>query len=153
VLLEEVDDPRFLINHLGVSGGALSQDQTYFLGSKASSAKPDLLKVPLVFKTVLASLSDSDANVRAAALDLLRKSKHVEQRPEFRTALEHMRNDPNQRLKLIARNVLSGKKLSEALADVKPGSVLDFNYFVAKVEPILATPGADGKACVMCHAS
>ncbi len=36
---------------------------------------------------------------------------------------------------------------------MKPGSVLDFNYFVAKVEPILATTGADGKACVMCHAT
>jgi hypothetical protein len=32
-------------------------------------------------------------------------------------------------------------------------SVLDFNYFVAKIEPILATQGADGKACVFCHAS
>jgi hypothetical protein len=64
-----------------------------------------------------------------------------------------MRSDPNPRLKLIATNVPSGKKLGEALADVKPGSVLDFNYFVAKVEPILAATGADGKACVMCHAS
>ena len=36
---------------------------------------------------------------------------------------------------------------------MQPGSVLDFNYFVAKIEPILATPGADGKACVFCHAS
>jgi len=123
------------------------------LGSKASSAKPDLLKAPLVFKTVIASLSDPDANVRAAALDLLKKSKHVEERPDFRAALRQMQNDPNPRLKLIARNVLSGKKLNESLADVKPGSVLDFNYFVAKVEPILATPGADGKACVMCHAT
>ncbi len=64
-----------------------------------------------------------------------------------------MQNDPNPRLKLIAKNVLSGKKLGESLADVKPGSVLDFNYFVAKVEPILAAQGADGKACVMCHAT
>ena len=57
------------------------------------------------------------------------------------------------RLKLIATSVLGGKKLSEALKDVQPGSVLDFNYFVTKIEPILATPGADGKACVFCHAS
>ena len=64
-----------------------------------------------------------------------------------------MQNDPNPRLKIIAQNVLSGKKLGDALADVKPGSVLDFNYFVEKVEPILAATGADGKACVMCHAS
>ena len=107
----------------------------------------------MVFDAVLASLTDSEANVRAAALDLLRKSKGIEAKPEFRAALDHMQNDPNLRLKLIAKNVLSGKKLAEALQDVKPGSVLDFNYFVTKIEPILATTGADGKACVMCHAS
>ena len=49
--------------------------------------------------------------------------------------------------------MLEGKKLSEALNDVQPGSVLDFSYFVTKIEPILATPGPDGKACVFCHAS
>jgi len=153
ILIEEVSDPKFLITRLGVSGGALSQDQRYFLGKRAINSPPDLLAEPIVFKAVLGSLQDPDANVRAAALDLLRRSKGIEQRPEFHTALERMQNDPNPRLKIIAQNVLSGKKLSEALADVKPGSVLDFEYFVDKVEPILATTGADGKACVMCHAS
>ncbi len=153
ILIEEVNDPRFLIARLGVSGGALSQDQRYFLGKNASNSPPDLLSEPIVFKAVLASLQDPDANVRAAGLDLLRKSKGIEDRSEFRIALEQMQNDPNPRLKLIAQNVLAGKKLGDALADVKPGSILDFNYFVEKVEPILATTGADGKACVMCHAS
>ncbi len=153
VLIEEVSDPKFLLNHLGVSGGALSQDQKYFLGKQAINRPPDLLTEPIVFDAVIRSLNDPDANVRAAALDLLRRSKGIEQRPEFRAALDRMKSDPNPRLKIIAENVLSGKKLSEALADVKPGSVLDFNYFIAKVEPILATTGADGKACVMCHAT
>ena len=31
--------------------------------------------------------------------------------------------------------------------------ILDFDYFVAKVEPILTASGADGKACVICHAN
>lgn len=153
ILIEEVSDPKFLISRLGVSGGALSQDQRYFLGKSASNSPPDLLSETIVFNAVLASLEDPDANVRAAALDLLRKSKGIEQRPEFHAALEQMQNDPNPRLKLIAQNVLAGKKLGDALADVKPGSILDFNYFVEKVEPILGTTGADGKACVMCHAS
>ncbi len=153
VLIEEVTDPKFLVNHLGISGGALSQDQAYFLGKKAINARPDLLSDPIVFKAVIASLNDRDANVRAAALDLLRRSKGIEKSDEFRAALDKMQQDPNPRLKLIAKNVLSGKKLNDALADVKPGSVLDFNYFVTKVEPILATTGADGKACVMCHAT
>jgi len=36
---------------------------------------------------------------------------------------------------------------------VQPGSVLDFRTFVTRIEPILAKPGPDGKACVNCHAS
>jgi len=86
-------------------------------------------------------------------LDLMRKVRGIETRPEFRTALEKMQNDPNSRLSITAKNVLGGKRLRDALADVQPGSVLDFNFFVSKVEPILAAPGPDGKACVMCHAT
>ena len=103
--------------------------------------------------TILATLQDRDANARAAALDVLRKVKDVEQRQDFRAALEQMEQDRNPRLKLIAESVLGGKKLNDALKDVQPGSLLDFKYFVSKIEPILATPGPDGKACVFCHAS
>jgi HEAT repeat protein len=154
ILIEEVNDPKFMRRHLGVAGGAVSQDQQYFLGRNvAYQTVPDFLDDPIVLNTVMASLRDGDANVRAAALDLLRKVKDVEQRPDFRAALDQLQKDSNQRLRLIAANVLVGKKLSEALKDVQPGSVLDFNYFVTKIEPILATPGADGKACVFCHAN
>jgi len=154
VMIEEVNDPKFLLNHFGVSGGAVSQDRAYFLGGGSQKNKPpELLENPIVFHAVLQSLQDRDANVRAAALDLLRKVKGIERRTEFRAALEQLQSDPNPRLSTIAKNVLGGKRLSEALADVKPGSVLDFNYFMAKIEPILATQGEDGKACVMCHAT
>ncbi len=153
ILIEEVNDPKFMRRHLGVSGGAVSQDQAYFLGHNTFYKDPDFLANPMVLNTVMASLEDPDANVRAAALDLLRKVKGVEQRPDFRAALQKLEGEQNPRLKLIAQRVLGGKKLSEALADVEPGSVLDYRFFVAKIEPILATPGADGKACVFCHAS
>jgi HEAT repeat protein len=153
VLIEEVNDPKFVRRHGGVAGGAISQDALYIAAKKRVSPTTMLLEEPMVFDAVLASLSDSDANVRAAALDLLRKSEGIDSNPKFQAALQHMQNDPNSRLRLIAKNVLSGKRLVDALRDVQPGSVLDFSYFVAKVEPILATTGADGKACVMCHAS
>jgi len=154
ILIEEVADPKFMRRHLGVAGGAVSQDQQYFLGKNVAYQKvPDFLESPIVLNTVLATLRDPDANARAAALDLLRKVKDIEQRTDFRAALDQLQKDNNPRLKLIAESVLEGKKLSEALKDVQPGSVLDFNYFVSKIEPILATPGADGKACVFCHAS
>jgi hypothetical protein len=29
----------------------------------------------------------------------------------------------------------------------------DFEYFKARVQPLLVKPGADGRACVMCHAT
>ena len=99
------------------------------------------------------SLLSSDANVSAAALDTLRKVHGVEKRPDFRAAMDKLKNSTNPRLKLIATSVLEGKNLTDALRDVQPGSVLDFRYFVTRVEPILAKPGRDGKACVFCHAS
>jgi len=154
ILTEEVGSPKFMLRHLGVAGGAVSQDQQYVVGKNGAYQKaPNFLDDPIVLDTVLATLSDPDANARAAALDVLRKVKDVEQRPDFRAALEKLQKDNNPRLKLIATSVLGGKKLGDALKDVQPGSVLDFNYFVSKIEPILAKPGADGKACVFCHAS
>jgi hypothetical protein len=98
-------------------------------------------------------LLNPDGNVSAAALDTLRKVKDVEKRPDFRAAMEKLQSSTNPRLKLIATSVLKGKDLGEALRDVQPGSVLDFRYFVTRIEPILAKQGPDGKACVFCHAS
>ena len=153
VFLEEVGNPVFLKKRLGVAGGAVSQDQDY-LNRNAGAKQIKLpLDYPLVVNTVIASLLGNDANVSAAALDTLRRVKNVEQRPDFRAAMDKLKTSSNPRLKLIAASVLQGKDLGDALRDVQPGSVLDFRYFVAKIEPILAAPGPDGKACVFCHAS
>jgi HEAT repeat protein len=153
IFMEEVGNPKFMIRHLGVAGGAVSQDQDFLNRNLAAKRIQEPLENPIVLDTVMASVLHSDANVRAAALDTLRKAKGVEQRPDFRAAMDQLQNSDNPRLKLIATRVLQGKNLNEALKDVQPGSVLDFNYFVAKIEPILAKPGSDGKACVFCHAS
>jgi len=153
ILIEEVDDPKFMRRHLNVAGGAVSQDQAYYLGHNSYYKPPDFLAQPIILNTVMASLEDRDANVRAAALDLLRKVKGIEDRPDFRAALAKFQQEHNPRLQMIAERVLSGKKLSDALTDVKPGEVLDLKFFATKIQPILATPGPDGKACVFCHAS
>jgi hypothetical protein len=138
---------------LGLAGGAVSQDQDYLNRHAATLKIKEPLEYPIVVDVILASLMNPDANVSAAALDTLRKVKGVEQRPDFHSAMVQLQNSSNPRLKLISTSVLKGKNLSDALSDVQPGSVLDFRYFVAKVEPILAKPGSDGKACVFCHAS
>jgi HEAT repeat protein len=153
VFIEEAGNPAFLKRRLGVAGGAVSQDQDYLNRHAAALKIKEPLDYPLVVDTILAALVGSDANVSAAAMDTLRKVKDVEQRADFRAAMNHLQDSTNPRLKLIATNVLNGKKLADALRDVQPGSVLDFRYFATKVEPILATPGRDGKACVFCHAS
>jgi hypothetical protein len=153
IFLEEVGNPVFLKRRLGVAGGAVSQDQDYLNRNAGIKKTKEPLEYPLVVNTVLASLLSSDANVSASALDTLRKVKGVEQRPDFRAAMNKLESSGNPRLKLISTSVLQGKNLSEALRDVQPGSVLDFRYFVTRIEPILATPGPDGKACVFCHAS
>lgn len=153
IFMQEVADPKFMARHLGVSGGAVSQDQDFLNRNLAARKIQEPLENPIVLDTVMASVLHGDANVRAAALDTLRKVKGVEQRTDFRAAMDQLQYSDNPRLKLIATRVLQGKNLNEALKDVQPGSVLDFNYFVTRIEPILATPGPDGKACVFCHAS
>jgi HEAT repeat protein len=153
VFIEEAGNPDFLKRRLGVSGGAVSQDQDYLNRHAGALHIKKPLEYPIVVDTVIAALLDSDANVSAAALDTLRKVDGVEKREDFRAAITKLQGSTNPRLRLIATNVLGGKNLTDALRDVQPGSVLDFRYFVAKVEPILATPGRDGKACAFCHAS
>ncbi len=156
ILITEVADPQFMRLRVGTAGLGVSQDAAGLLANSYAYAKyksPNFLEQPVVLQAVIASLYDKDANVRAAALDVLRQAKGVESRPDFQAALRELQRDPNPRLQLIAANVLGGKKLADALADVKPGSVLDYDYFVKRVEPILAQVGPDGKACVICHAS
>ena len=153
ILLEEASNPQYLKRRLGVAGGAVSQDQDYLNRHAGALKLKKPLEYPLVVDTVHASLLNPDANVSAAALDTLRQVKDVEKRSDFLAAMNRLQTSTNPRLKLIAASVLKGKNLGDALNDVQPGSVLDFRTFVTRIEPILAKPGPDGKACVNCHAS
>ncbi len=155
ILIEEVNDPKFTRRHLEVAGGAIPQDKSLLANKYAYKEykDPNFLENPIVLRTCIQSLRDHDANVRAAALDLLRKAKEIDKKPDFIVAMKRLQDDPNPRLQLIATKVLGGKKLSEALNEVKPGELLDYRFFVARVEPILAKQGPDGKACVLCHAN
>ena len=156
ILIGEVNDPKFMRRHLGTAGGAVGQDVHYLFYDQPAFKgykEPDFLANAAVLKAIVASLDDRDANVRGAALDLLRKVNDVEKRPDFQVAVRRLQNDANPRILMIATNVLQGKKLSDALKEVPPKKVVDYDFFVGKVEPILAKPGPDGKACVECHAS
>ncbi len=147
VFMEEAGNPQFLKRRLGVSGGAVSQDQDYLNRHAAVLKIKEPLEYPIVVDTVWRPF-DSDANVSAAALDTLRKVKGVEKRDDFLRGHEAAQNSYQSPAQAHRGNVLKGKNLSEALKDVQPGSVLDFRTFVTTIEPILAKPGPDGKACV-----
>lgn len=153
ILFEAAGNPQFLKKRFGIAGGAVSQDQDYLNRHAAELKLKEPLDYPIVVDTLVANLLNPDGNTSAAALDTLRQVKGIEQRADFRAAMNRLRNSSNPRLKLIANRIVKGNKLSDALRDVQPGSVLDFRYFVTKVEPVLAKPGPDGKACVFCHAS
>src|SRR5208282_637834 len=61
ILIEEVGNPRFMRRHLGVAGGAVSQDQQYFLGKNVSIQKvPNFLEDPIVLDTILSTVPDHD---------------------------------------------------------------------------------------------
>ena len=156
ILLEEVGDPKFMNRHAGVSGGAISQDQAYFLNKNIVAHKRPSRPAGQPAGAEYGAGQPAESRQQCARGGLGYAAQGERTWSSGRSSARRWsscRTDSNPRLKLIATSVLQGKKLSDALKDVQPGSVLDFNYFVAKIEPILATQGADGKACVFCHAS
>jgi hypothetical protein len=113
----------------------------------------DLLAEETVLGAVADTLSDRDANLRAAALDLVAKRKDVQRNARVAAALETLSRDPTPRLQRLSRALLAGKDSAAAFAEADNAELLDFEFFVQKVQPILARRGADGMACVMCHES
>ncbi|MHB8734504.1 MAG: HEAT repeat domain-containing protein [Terriglobales bacterium] len=153
VLIEEVSNPVFLKRYQRTSGGARSQDNNYFGQDRTSYQDPHYLQQPVVRQAVVLGVRDPNPTVRSAALDLLRHAPGIEHDATFLAAVRTLRDESNPRLQAIASGVLAGKTLDEALHSAASQKLVDFDYFVTKVEPILATPGPDGKACVECHAS
>ncbi len=85
----------------------------------------NLFSSPLILETVVDALRSKTVVVREAALDLVHQQPKLQQDPDVLAALP----------------VHAAQRIP------------DFAFFVSNVQPILAKPGADGKACVVCHAS
>jgi hypothetical protein len=76
--------------------------------------------------------------------------------PEVLEFVAESLTDPSPLVREAARDLVSEHK--ELAANVgplpmEPRLKPDYDFFVKRVEPILSRAGADGKACVMCHAS
>ncbi len=72
---------------------------------------------------------------------------------EIAGALQVLREDPAPRLARLATALLEGADTQAAFADLDTADLLDFDFFVQKVQPIFVKRGPDGMACAMCHES
>lgn len=98
------------------------------------------------------SLEDPDENVRAAALNAVRRVKTLPTNAAIRASLAKLTKDPNQRLQGLAIAIYQGQDGGVALdLAAKADKLLDYGFFVQRVMPLLAAKGADGNACVTCH--
>ncbi|MGH9767274.1 MAG: hypothetical protein ACREAB_07550, partial [Blastocatellia bacterium] len=96
------------------------------------------------------SLEDREENVRSAALNAVRRVKTLQSNAAIRAGLSKLTKDPNQRLQGLAIAMYQGQDGGVAL-DSRAEEMLDYNFFVQRVMPLLAGNGADGNACVNCH--
>jgi hypothetical protein len=104
----------------------------------------DNLEVVSVLSEALAAPQDS---VRREALALVQKYPAMVKNPAVRLALKSLCDDPNERTRQLAEQLYQGK--SGKVRDV--AKLLDYDYFVARVEPVFARKGPDGQACATCH--
>jgi HEAT repeat protein len=101
--------------------------------------------------TLLAeSLEDKDESVRSAALNAVRRVKTLLSNAAIRAGLSKLTKDPNQRLQGLAVAIYQGQDGGVAL-DLRAEEMLDYNFFVQRVMPLLARKGPDGNACINCH--
>lgn len=156
LLMEELKNNKGLTAARGRPAAALGPDSVKYF-AQSSKSQEDIVKdtvdVPVVFRTVVRSLDDKDQGVRAAALDLVGQNKALQRKPEIRQALAVLSQDKNLRLKKLASTILAGGDVRTAFEKNSAAELLDFEFFKERVQPILAKPGADGKACVICHSS
>ncbi|MDQ3257479.1 MAG: HEAT repeat domain-containing protein [Acidobacteriota bacterium] len=99
---------------------------------------------------VAESLEDRDESVRAAALNAVRRVKTLQANADVREGLAKLAKDPNPRLQGLANELYQGQGSGVRL-DLRAEELLDYNFFVQRVMPLLARKGFDGNACVNCH--
>ncbi len=107
----------------------LAQSRTNFVSMLAVINRPDPMKSPLLLKPL-------DPRTQEGKLRGVTHDGGVFWANQY---------DPDFE---IVADWLKGAKL-----ETPPDKQLDFAYFVQHVEPIFATPGPDGIACINCHST
>jgi HEAT repeat protein len=144
LLLDTLDPDRFALRLTSISA---------YNPGRAAGLPPDtnLFSSDLVIDFVAACLSDPNTAVRSAALDLIGQQDKLRQSDLIRAELARADWSETPRLAWLAKQLVDQRQQSNPAPEAS--ALLDFQYFVRFVEPILAKPGSDGKACVMCHAT
>jgi hypothetical protein len=93
-------------------------------GDAPLPADNNLFSSGTVVETIAESLAGPDRNVREAARDLVYEHDRLQKEPSIQPVYQPPRR-----------------------------SEPDLAFFLQRVQPVLQKQGADGKACVMCHAS
>lgn len=128
------------------------------LVTDATVAQPELELAALV----AAACSDANDQVRAAALSAARRAPSLLKLPAVKAGLAKLMVDSNASLQEQAVAFVQGQgdvyldgaaAIAKATANVGKTATtkLDYNFFVARVMPLLAAKGRDGNACVDCH--
>ena len=151
VLIDELNSRRYFTLYASRPAAAQGEDSQHYVNSSYSD--DGLLRRTEIRETVIAMLQSSDPLRRAAALDLAGKRKVLADAPDVRHEIALLRTDSDLRIQRLAASLLAGKDLAKAFRPEELAQLLDYKYFVEKVEPILAKTGGDGKACVICHNS
>ncbi len=151
ILIDELNSRRYFQLFSARPAAAQGEDSRHYLN--ASFTDDELLRRSEIREAVITTLQSADPLRRAAALDLAGKRKVLATEPDVRREIAQLRNDPDPRIQRLATSLLAGKDLATAFKPEELAHLLDYTYFVQKVEPILAKVGGDGKACVVCHNS
>ncbi len=120
------------------------QSDALALARSNEGIRDDPRLIPLYDNTLT-----TDTDLRGQALQLLKRSRLQAANPAIRLALETVAQSGSAGQKPLAEAILSGNTGRRG----SPEKLLDFEYFTAKVQPLLAAKGEDGKSCFNCHAN
>jgi len=137
----------------GKAAASVGQDAIVLYGTPQQVEGADPLRSPVFAAALVRSLNTEDDTVRAGALDIISRQKDLHARPDVRSALSKLRNDRSLRVRELASAVLDRREPKRVFTPTEVSQLLNYDFFVRRVQPILAKTGADGKACVVCHAS
>ena len=128
--------------------GALERVRSY---SYDKGARADVL--PSIERLLATALEHREPAVREAGLTALRTIVPLQDAKPIRKRLSALLDDKSPAVRNSAASLEASLAARGGLQGYDTQLLLDYEYFKQNVEPILTAKGADGLACVNCHAN